>query len=95
LADRFPAPDLANLLGIDTQEKGELREPLVEQGLAVHEDERATPTLRDQVGPDYGLADSGRCDESAHLMRQATVGRPFPRTVVERGPHGPGPGAAP
>ena len=66
----LPRPDLANLLDVDTEEERELGQPLVEQGLAVHEHERAAGPLRDQVRPDDGLADPRRSNEGTSLMRQ-------------------------
>ena len=48
----------------------ELSDPLIEQGLAVHADERAAAALGDEVRPDHGLADARWCDERTDLMRQ-------------------------
>ena len=41
----LPRPDLADILGVDTEEQRELCEPLVEQRLPVHEDERGSLEL--------------------------------------------------
>ncbi len=70
----LPRPDLADILGVDTEEQRELCEPLVEQRLPVHEDERAATTFRDQVRAEHGLADAWRRDECTDFIRQEGAG---------------------
>ena len=50
------------------KEHCELRDPLIEEWLPVHEDERAARALRDQIGSENGLADAGRGDKYTRVM---------------------------
>jgi hypothetical protein len=60
----------SSILEVYTEEERELSEPLVEQGLTMHEDERAATALRNEVRPDYGLSDPRRCEESPDIVRE-------------------------
>ncbi len=71
----FAPAHLTHVLLIDSEEHRELRDPLIEKGLAVDEDQRAPSALRDQVGAENGLPDAGRADEHANVMRQQRVDR--------------------
>ena len=66
----LPASDLTNGLGVKPEEQGELRHPLVEQRLAMHEDQRAAGTLSHQIRSHNGLPDSGRGDEDTDVVSQ-------------------------
>jgi len=68
--------DLPNLLGVDSQEHGELRAPLVEQRFPVHQDQRAAGTRGHQVRANDGLAEARRRDESAAVARKKRAGLP-------------------
>ena len=67
--------DLPDLLGVDTEEHGELRAPLVEQRSSVHQDQRAAGTGGHQIRADDGLADARRGDENAAVAREKRTGR--------------------
>jgi hypothetical protein len=66
----FAATDLTDAALIDTEEHRKLRDPLVEERLPVNEDQYATRTLRDQVGAEYRLANAGRTNENADVVRE-------------------------
>ncbi len=62
------AAALTDLLGREAEEGRELRAPLVEQRLAVSEDERRQFALRDERARDHRLAGSGRRDKDAVVV---------------------------
>ena len=64
----LPPPIRPISFSLDAEEHRELGEPLVEELLAVHEDERAPPALRHEVGAEDRLADAGRRDEDAGVV---------------------------
>jgi hypothetical protein len=66
----FAATDLTDAALIDAEEHRQLRDPLVEERLPVNEDQYATRTLRDQVGAEYRLANAGRTNENADVVRE-------------------------
>ena len=66
--------DLPDQLGVDTQEHGELRAPLVEQRSSVHQDQRAAGTGGHQIRANDGLADARRGDENAAVAREKRAG---------------------
>jgi hypothetical protein len=66
----LPAPDLADRFRLHAEEHGELRPPLIEQGLAVDQDQRAAPASLREVGADHRLPSSRGSDENPRLVRQ-------------------------
>ena len=66
--------DLPNLLGVNSEENGELRAPLVEQRFPVHQDQRAAGTGGHQVRANDSLADARRRDENAAVAREKRAG---------------------
>ena len=60
--------DLPNLLGVDSQEDGELRAPLVEQRFPVHQDQRAAGTRTPTTLP-VRLASEAICSTVNASMR--------------------------
>ena len=66
--------DLPDLLGVDSEEHGELRAPLVEQRFSVHQDQRAAGTRGHQVRANDGLAEARRGDENAAVAREKRAG---------------------
>jgi len=66
----FAAPDPPNELGVNAEEHGKLVHPLIEQRLAMHKDQCAACTLRNQIGADHRLPRAGRCDKHAHIVRE-------------------------
>src|SRR5581483_8936543 len=68
------AANATDLLLIETQEHGELCDPLVKEWLAVDDDQSAAPTFADQIRAEHRLADTGRSDEHAALVREERLG---------------------
>ena len=66
----FPAADSPDLSLLDTEEDAKLRDPLVEEGPTMDEDERAAASPCNEVGAKHGLSDAGRRDEDAHVVLQ-------------------------
>jgi hypothetical protein len=64
----LPATDLPNRLRRRPEEQRELRHPLIEQRLTMHQDERASVTCRSEVGADDRLPHAGWGDEHAEVM---------------------------
>jgi len=64
----LPRADPTDLPRPEAQEHGELRHPLLEQGPAVHQDERAAAAGCDEPGRDRGLSGSGRSDEDSGVV---------------------------
>jgi len=62
--------DLADVLGLDAEEQRQLRDPLVEERLAVNQNQRVPASRSDKIGPNHSLADTRRCDEDTSLMRK-------------------------
>ena len=65
---RFPPPIWPIAFGSEPEEQRELRHPLIEQRLAMHEDERAPATRRGEVGADDRLPHARRSDEHTEVM---------------------------
>src|SRR5437867_9943790 len=61
----LPPADLSDRLRRQPEEQRKLRHPLIEQRLAMHEDERAPATGRREVGADDRLPYTGWGDEHA------------------------------
>jgi hypothetical protein len=74
------AASLPDLLRVETEEGFELRAPLVEQRLAVGEDQRRQLPFRDQRARHHRLAAAGRCDEHTALVGE----HGFERRLLER-----------
>ena len=66
----FTSTDLADLFLFDSEKHGELGSPLVQKRLAMNQHERVPPALRHEVGTQHGLADTGRCDEHADVVKE-------------------------
>ncbi len=60
--------DLANLFRLDSEKDGELGDPLVEEGAAMDQDQRAASARRDEVCPDDRLADARRGNEDPDVV---------------------------
>lgn len=67
--------DLADVLRVEPEEDGELREPLVEERAAVDEHQRVAPALSDEVRAQHGLAHSGRRNEDPGVVFEHRAGR--------------------
>jgi hypothetical protein len=66
--------DLADGLGRETQEHGQLRNPLVEERLAVDQHEGASRSRRDQIRADDSLAHARRRDEHTDVVTEQGPG---------------------
>jgi len=71
--------DSPNGLTINAEEHGQLVHPLIEQRLTMDKDERASSTLRHQMGADYRLASAGRRHKNAYIVCQQRPRRPMLR----------------
>jgi len=86
----LPTSDTANRFGINAEEHGELRDPLIQERLTMHEDERAAGTLGHQVCSDDCLADSRCGDKHANVVSEERVGGSLLHSgqlTVEVNPH--------
>src|SRR5580704_2425138 len=72
---RLARAELADLSWIEAKKQRELRAPLIHKRQPVHEDERITMTLRDEIAAHHGLAGTRRSDENSHVMRKDGPGR--------------------
>jgi hypothetical protein len=70
-----PPPDPSDLGGGHAEKERELRHPLFEQGAAVNQDERASASLRDEIGPNHRLAHARWSDEDAQVVLEQRPGR--------------------
>ena len=66
--------DLPDVLLVDIEEHCQLRLPLLEQRLSVHEDERAARTLRDEVRAKNGLPNARRRHKDTGVVFQQSSG---------------------
>ena len=64
------AADLADLFRGESEQRLELCSPLLEERLAVGEDERRKPPRGDHGARDHGLARSRRSDEDTIVVRE-------------------------
>jgi hypothetical protein len=64
------AADLSDILIGNTKKHRKLRNPLLEQRLSVDENQCVAGALRDEIGPENGLADAGWADKDAAIMRK-------------------------
>ena len=62
--------DPADLLLVDVEEHGELCDPLLEQWLAVNQNQGVAPARYDQVGAEHSLANAGGSNEDTRVVRQ-------------------------
>ena len=67
--------DLPDLLSIEAEEQRELRQPLIEKGLSMDEDQRAARSRCDEVRADHRLADARWRDEDACVVREQRASR--------------------
>ena len=56
----LPAANNANAIGVDIEERAEPRNPLIQQLLAMHQDQRISGPFRDEFSRNHGLPE-GRC----------------------------------
>jgi hypothetical protein len=71
----LPTSDSTHRFGFNSKKQGKLSHPLIEQRLAMHQDERAPGSLSYQVGPDNRLPDTGRSDEYTDIVSEECVYR--------------------
>src|ERR1039457_508188 len=57
------ASDATDLLLVDAEEHGQLRDPLLEKWLAVNNDQCVATALGDDIGTEHSLANAGRSNE--------------------------------
>ena len=67
--------DLPDPLGVDTEEYGELRTPLVEHRSSMYQDQRAAGTGGHQIRANDCLAGARRGDKNAAVARKKRTGR--------------------
>lgn len=70
----LPAAEAADPAGIETEERGELGDPLIEQRAPVDENARRPGTARDEEGSEHRLARSRRSDEDPGVVREQAGG---------------------
>ena len=66
----LPGANLADGLGSEPEEHGQLGNPLIEEWLPVDQDECAARSGCDQIGADDGLADTRRRDQDADVVTE-------------------------
>ena len=69
--------DLSDLLGVDTEEYGELRTPLVEQRSSMYQDQRAAGTGGHQIRGNDCLAGARRGDQNPAVAREKRTSGPI------------------
>src|ERR1700687_3158131 len=71
----LPTSDLSNFLLVDAKEYCELRHPLSQERVSMHEHQSAASTAGDYIGSKDRLSDTGRRHEDADVMSKKCAGR--------------------
>jgi hypothetical protein len=70
------AAELPDLLRLEAQEHAQLRDPLVQERPAMHQNQCAAAAFRDEPRPDRRLSGSWRRDEDPGVVREERLRRP-------------------
>ena len=73
----FSPSDSTDVLGFDTKENRQLRNPLVKQRTTVNEDQRARAALREEIRSNDRLSDSRRRNEDTDINERFRVRKPW------------------